>query len=417
MPHTHNPFRLNDAEFEPLRTEFLSIIGEEFLRRKVAAHFESHVSHGSINQMSVYHLGLYHALQNLLEGKVKSVVENSFFSGTWFLIKFVVLAYRHLDEFGKRRLVGMLYDGLGTNGDLHRLLSELFVYFDYQWLGLRPHFVDLNGLGQYDMIVRDGDDVINVEVKTLSISRGDPWSEKLVRRVSAQLYDAMSGFEYSDGELFTIVLLGRAPDAPSVINQLASIPSIMASGARQYRLPDMVFLRGKAELHDIEELESQEKKIDGMFYSNAFGGSNPALAMLRRKGAKAVLRVRFNEPRLFGRTAKTALKGAALQLPQDQLGVIHLHLVDVPSFESFHDGIRNLTLFQDIEAAFCQAVRGRGYIASLTLGGMLSASVSKGGNEIVIGGRMSAQIPNRASYPNAVRYRDRILDLTRARRG
>jgi transcriptional regulator with XRE-family HTH domain len=236
---------------------------------------------------------------------------------------------RSLSEKGTHQLRSRVIDNLKLGRDMRQLENEICCWTHFAQKGFRVAFADLEGLGQFDLLVETTTGVLEVECKTISEDTGTQIKSDLVVNLADQFHRVPENrFAQIESGVITLTLKKAAEDCKNLPTAFRSAlqSAQQANSSISFDGEDfsLSFSARPAwqELLDSDALSELERQIS----LDSDYGERARCACLAY-GKVHALDIRPHAPSKFGLRLVEILKGAADQCTGKRPSAIWLHFV------------------------------------------------------------------------------------------
>jgi hypothetical protein len=372
MAQFNADFRIEEAR--SALTQFAQLVGYADMMRALEK------VEGEINRRRALSIGLlnrYRIPRGLLSayryvrstGRAKSPVRDPYSFAACTFANAAVSVSRCLTGAARDRLAGMVWQGLGLDGDARRLQHEFTVAAHFAKNGWDVEFIDMERRGLFDYLVRKGALEADVECKTISADKGNAIHMKDVLAFMDAVCDPM--LEVFDDGWWTVDMtfdIGLPKDRPQQIALSRELARCMMEGQAVHAFrggsaalsfKPMPRFSGKAELEDFANgvMCDLQDRLNG--HAEVICSSRRMLAI----GASSARPSRVLE------YSYEDIKQGCLQLSGARAGCVWTHFMDITDGE-----MRMLAESPQetaLEAFTTRIYRdeGRGYVTSLAFTG------------------------------------------------
>lgn len=338
---------LETRHIPELLDRLLSIIGIEPWRKRLRTLRQQTRTNPLLREFLVDRYALELTMGHLLEERDKAGAFPISFSrpGYYRLFSFaagVVQLHDQLNERAKKRIAGILRDGLNSEKGLAPFHHEIDTAIHLSCRGFDLECVDLTTGGGVDYIARRNGLELEVECKSISGDLGRQIHRRRMVELARHLYPVLKNIvgPFRGGYFVRVVLPSRLDGAPTHLDSVSKqVVAALTRGASvaasdpcsvEVKFFDLVGTPfGSASDSALPEGTIRE------FVAHRFGKGNPHLFVLYRPGERAVvIVVESRKPDRVLRGLMRELKESAkTQFTAERPGILVVQLLDLSAAE------------------------------------------------------------------------------------
>lgn len=335
---------LTQADFPRELAEFIDFVGASYLDKEMRK-VTKRLSELPFEVSAIYGDRFFFHLQFL-----KFVYDNKspFFLDIYdttavraaSLIAGINRARRSLSPNGLKKLRGSVIDNLKLDRDMRQLEHDIRCATHFDQLGFKVGFVDLEGQGQFDLLVTTPHGAVEVECKTVSEDTGSQLKKHMAVNLAERFYKLARKLGFRQSGLFTMQLRKPSDKCKNLPGQLETAMRSESFDSADFSFGFMPMPKWQ-KLLDEGKIDELQRAIRSDFNEGDFSRSAD-----RQNGRVVALDVRPHCPPDLNKKVVDTLQQAADQCTGQRPSVVWLHfnghpeddIRDVFQFSAENDG-------------------------------------------------------------------------------